>query len=310
MTDALQVVAIVGPTASGKSSLAERLAAELLTSIVSTDAMQVYRGMDIGTAKSYPHDERVRLYMVDVADVQDDYSVSLFQRDARAVIDNLLASSGIAVLCGGTGLYLDAIIDEMSFPAGETNGPVREAYEAIARDQGPQALYELLRSRDPDAAELIHPNNVRRVVRALEMSDEGISYASHHEGLLNRAPHYKAQVWGITMGRQRLYERINTRVDDMFERGLVEEVRTLAARGLRESTTARQAIGYKEVLEALDGTITMDEARELIKQRSRRYAKRQLSWMRRDGRTRWLDYDAIDEDEALALVLDSVRKDI
>lgn len=304
----LEAVAIVGPTASGKSSLAERVAAELHTSIVSVDAMQVYRGMDIGTAKSLPTTPGVELLMVDVADISQDYSVSLFQRDARVCVDGLLARGVPAVLCGGTGLYLDAVIDEMEFPTGETRGETRSRYEAIAEEQGADALHALLAARDPKSAELIHPRNVRRVVRALEMYDEGVSYAEQNANLRVRAPHYRTAIWGITMDRARLYRRIDERVDVMFEAGLVDEVVRLVERGLRDSVTARQAIGYKEVLDALDGTITMQEARELVKARTRRYAKRQLSWLRRDGRTRWLDYDMTSEDEAVQAILRDVER--
>ena len=303
MSEAGPVVCIVGPTASGKSSLAERLAVTLGSAVVSVDAMQVYRGMDIGTAKT-PVDERAcELMMVDVCDVGDDYSVRLFQRDARACVDALLAEGRTPVLCGGTGLYLDAVIDEMDFPAGQTGSAARERYEAIARDEGALALHELLRGRDPKSAELIHPNNVRRVVRALEMLDEGVSYAAKHEGLLARRPHYDALLFGITMDRERLYKRIDARVDAMVEAGLVDEVRALAEGGLAETLTAMQAIGYKEVVAYLDGALTLDEAIDEVKRRSRRYAKRQLSWLRRDGRVRWLDYDRLDEDEAARIVL-------
>ena len=288
MSEAGPVVCIVGPTASGKSSLAERLAVTLGSAVVSVDAMQVYRGMDIGTAKT-PVDERTcELMMVDVCDVGDDYSVRLFQ------------------LCGGTGLYLDAVIDEMDFPAGQTGSEARERYEAIARDEGALALHELLRGRDPKSAELIHPNNVRRVVRALEMLDEGVSYAAKHEGLRARRPHYDALLFGITMDRERLYKRIDARVDAMVEAGLVDEVRALAEGGLAETLTAMQAIGYKEVVAYLDGALTLDEAIDEVKRRSRRYAKRQLSWLRRDGRVRWLDYDRLDEDEAARIVLSAL----
>ena len=303
MSEAGPVVCIVGPTASGKSSLAERLAVTLGSAVVSVDAMQVYRGMDIGTAKT-PVDQRAcELMMVDVCDVGDDYSVRLFQRDARACVDALLAEGRTPVLCGGTGLYLDAVIDEMDFPAGQTGSAARERYEAIARDEGALALHELLRGRDPKSAELIHPNNVRRVVRALEMLDEGVSYAAKHEGLRARRPHYDALLFGITMDRERLYKRIDARVDAMVEAGLVDEVRALAEGGLAETLTAMQAIGYKEVVAYLDGALTLDEAIDEVKRRSRRYAKRQLSWLRRDGRVRWLDYDRLDEDEAARIVL-------
>ena len=301
------VVCVVGPTASGKSALAELVAERLGGPVVSVDAMQVYRGMDVGTAKTPPRERRVPLMMVDVADPTEDYSVRLFQRDARACVDGLLTEGLVPVLAGGTGLYLNAVIDEMSFPAGERGGASRDAYEALARERGSLALHALLSERDPASAELIHPNNVRRVVRALELLDEGVSYATHHEGLHERAAHYDAHIWGLTMARERLYARIDARVDEMLERGLVDEVRALAERGLTSDTTAGQAIGYKELLDALAGKTSLSEAVELVKRRSRRYAKRQLSWFRHDGRVRWLDLDELSLEEAAERVLSDLE---
>ena len=162
--------------------------------------------------------------------------------------------------------------------------------------------------RDPDSAALIHPNNSRRVIRALEMLDEGKSYATHHEGLLKRPPHYDVRIWAITMDRERLYARINARVDEMIAQGLLDEVSGLRAAGLSKERTAGQAIGYKEILDYLDGLISMGDAVELIKARTRRYAKRQLSWLRRDGRANWIDYDMISEASALKLIVDDYRK--
>ena len=293
-----RVACIVGPTASGKSAVAELVALALGSSVVSVDAMQVYRGMDVGTAKTPAAERRCPLLMVDVADPLEDYSAQRFQAEARACVDRLLSEGRVPVLAGGTGLYLNAVIDEMSFPAGEKDGELRRRYEALAREEGPLALHGLLASRDPASAALIHPNNVRRVVRALEMLDEGTSYAAHHEGLHERAAHYDALVWGLSMSRERLYARIDGRVDQMVAAGLVDEVRALAARGLSPELTAGQAIGYKEVLEALSGSCTLDEAVERVKLRTRRYAKRQLSWFRHDPRVRWIDLDEVDCEEA------------
>lgn len=301
------VVCICGPTASGKSALAELVALELGVDVISVDAMQVYRGMDVGTAKTPEAERRVPLRMVDVADVGDDFSVALFQRMARALVDERLASGLVPVLCGGTGLYLDAVVDEMDFPAGETGGEARRPYEELASREGPEAVWELLRARDPASAAEIHPNNVRRVVRALEMLDEGVSYASQRARLRSRPRHYEARLWGLAWDRQVLYARIDRRVDAMFAAGLVDEVRALVPRGLAGSSTARQAIGYKEVLDALEGRISMAEASELVKRRTRRYAKRQLSWLRRDGRVRWLDMGALTPEQAASLVVADAR---
>lgn len=297
------LVAIVGPTASGKSALAERIACELKTSVISVDAMQVYRGMDIGTAKVPVEERACPLLMVDVADVGEDYSVKLFQQDARACVNDLLAEGKVPILCGGTGLYLNAVTCDMRFPAGQMGGAQRRAYEEQLATEGADALYALLKQRDPQSAQIIHPNNARRVIRALEMLDEGTSYAQHHAGLKQLTPLYDVRIWGIEVERAELHRRINARVDQMFEQGLVEEVKELRAHGLAQSHTASQAIGYKEVLEALDGSISMDEACETIKTRTRRYAKRQISWFKHDKRVRWID--ASERDAAAAqIVLD------
>ncbi len=300
------LIAIVGPTASGKSALAEHIACELDTSVISVDAMQVYRGMDIGTAKVPASERACPLLMIDVADIGEDYSVKLFQHDARSCVNDLLAQKKVPVLCGGTGLYLNAVIDDMRFPTGEKGDARRLAYERELAEKGPQALYQQLAERDPQSAELIHPNNSRRVVRALEMLDEGSSYAQHHESLKALAPVYDTRIWAIDVDRATLYRRIDRRVDLMFEQGLVDEVVRLRALGLERSKTASQAIGYKEVLEALEGSLTLSEARETIKTRTRHYAKRQLSWFGRDKRVRWIDATDLDG-AARAIVLDLLR---
>ena len=300
------IVAIVGPTAVGKSAVADRVAQALATDVLSVDAMQVYRGMNIGTAKT-PVDERlVPLRLVDLVDPAVNYSAALFQRDARREIERLCAQGKPVVLCGGTGLYLRAALDEMDFPAGETKSEARIRYERLAEEAGAHALHELLRSRDPRSAEAIHEHNVRRVIRALEMLDEGISYADQKAAFSVPRPRYDAVYFGLTMERERLYQRIDDRVDAMIAAGLVDEVRRLMDAGAAPALTARQAIGYKELIAYLEGSCTLDEAIELIKMRSRRYAKRQLSWFRRDDRISWISMDKLDVDRAAFYILDEI----
>jgi tRNA dimethylallyltransferase len=301
------VACIVGPTASGKSVLADRVAHELGSAVVSCDSMQIYRGMDIGTAKAPASECLAPLLMVDVADPFENYSCARFQKDARGEIDALLGEGRVPVLCGGTGLYLDAVIDEMEFPKGEVEDERRSAYEELAEREGGQAVWNLLHERDAASAEAIHPNNVRRVVRALEMLDEGTTYAGQLKTLKRREPHYEARIFAVVRDRDRLYERIDRRVDEMFDAGLVDEVEGLLGQPRPLSKTAAQAIGYKEVIDALEGRATMEEARDLVKRRTRRYAKRQLSWLKRDGRAIELDLDALSLDEATARVVDTIR---
>lgn len=306
-----RVIAIVGPTASGKSSLSELVACRLGTSVVSVDSMQVYRGMDIGTAKTPVSERSCELLMVDVCGPTESYSVQRFQSDARMYVDRLLSKGKTPVLCGGTGLYLDSVIDEMDFPSGEYGDSRRSSYEKLAESEGNDAVYQLLVQRDARSAAMLHPNNVRRVIRALELLDQGISYAENHEGLLQRKPHYDASIWGIAMDRARLYRRIDKRVDEMFDLGLVDEVALLVERGLSKDSTAGQAIGYKEVIDFLDGSCTISEAIDTVKTRTRRYAKRQLSWLKRDGRTRWVDMDSLSIVEACDMICaDSIGVDL
>lgn len=295
----LSAVAIVGPTAVGKSDVADRLAARLSSEVLSCDAMQIYRGMDIGTAKMMPKECLAPLRLVDIVDPGVAYSAALYQSDARVQIERLLGEKRLPVFCGGTGLYLKAALDEMDFPSGELEDERRAGYQELAEHIGEEALHTLLAERDPESAAVIHPHNVRRVIRALEMHDDGVSYAQQKSKFSVPREHYHAMWFGLTRSREVLYERIDLRVDLMFEQGLVDEVRGLMDQGLGDALTSMQAIGYKEIIDALHGVSTMDEARELIKMRSRRYAKRQLSWFKRDDRIVWFDMDELTVDEVV-----------
>lgn len=300
------VIAVVGPTASGKSAVADLVAEALGSEVVSADAMQVYRGMDIGTAKTPVSERRVPLLLVDVADPTEPYSAALYQRDSRREIDRLRAEGRVPVLCGGTGLYVRAALDEMEFPRGEVDGAARQRYQDLAGKLGPEGVHALLAERDHESAALIHPHNVRRVVRALEMLDEGVSYARQSAGFSKPREHYPSLQFALTMDRARLYARIDARVDAMMRAGLLDEVRGLMDAGAADALTSRQAIGYKELIDALEGRCTIGEAVDLIKLRSRRYAKRQLSWFRRDPRITWLDMDVLDADGAARLIVDAL----
>ena len=295
----LSAVAIVGPTAVGKSDVADRLAARLSSEVLSCDAMQIYRGMDIGTAKMMPEECSAPLRLVDIVDPGVAYSAALYQSDARAHIERLHGEHRLPVFCGGTGLYLKAALDEMDFPSGELEDERRAGYQELAERIGEEALHALLAERDPESAAVIHPHNVRRVIRALEMHDDGVSYAQQKSKFSVPRERYHALWFGLTRSREALYERINLRVDLMFEQGLVDEVRGLMDQGLGDALTSMQAIGYKEIIDALRGAITMEEARGLIKMRSRRYAKRQLSWFKRDDRIVWYDMDEFTIDEVV-----------
>ena len=302
----VQVIAITGPTASGKSALADEVALRVGADVISADAMQVYRGMDIGTAKTPMAERAVPLQLVDIVDPDQAYSAALYQRDARHLIDNHIEKGELAILCGGTGLYIQAALEDMRFPQGEVDDTRRTRYNDMAESLGAAGTYQLLVERDPLSAEQIHPNNVRRVIRALEMADEGVSYAQQRSGFAHPTPVYSSLTFALTMDRGALYERIDRRVDAMMDHGLVDEVSGLIEHGMSDALTSRQAIGYKEIIDALSGLTTMEEAVALIKQRSRRYAKRQLSWCRRDPRTIWIDMDAYSLDQAATFIVERI----
>ena len=301
------VIAIVGPTASGKSKIADGLAEKLSGAVISADSMQIYRLMDIGTAKMNSDSCRAPLYMVDVCEPDTPYSAALYQRAAREVIDSCLERNQPPIVCGGTGLYVRAALDVMDFPTGEAEDPLRSKLQSYATTYGAEALYEELKKIDPESASVIHPHNVRRVIRAIEMAYAGESYAEQKAHFSHAESFYPTSYFGLTMDRDRLYQRINQRVDDMFERGLVNEVTQLVDSGYKNALTSMQAIGYKEVIDALDGKISIDESRDLIKLRTRRYAKRQLSWFKRDKRITWIDMDIHAEDSALNLIEESLQ---
>ena len=281
---------ICGPTATGKSELAQRLAIHAGGVVLSADSMQVYRGMDIGTAKVPPEKRLVEHFGLDLTDPDEPYSASLYQSYSRVVMDEAEEARRPVVITGGTGLYIQAALDDLKFPKGEqANNPIRERYSQMAEEKGSSAVWDELNKMDPKSAQHIHPNNLKRVIRALEMAHEGESYSERTHGLKEGSELYPALYIGLSMERSLLYERIGERVDAMREMGLVDEVRKLAEEGFASSLTARQAIGYKEILSAFEGEISLDEAFEDIKQATRRYAKRQGTWFRRDERIHWID---------------------
>lgn len=296
-----EVIAVVGPTAVGKSAVAEGLAVVLGAEIVSADSMQVYRGMDIGTSKQPAARRKVPYHCIDLVEPGSPYSAALYQRDARAALSDIEARGRRAVLVGGTGLYVRAALDEMEFPMGEYVSPVRDALEKLADELGRDGLHRLLQERDPASAALIHPNNVRRVVRALELLETGgPSYAEQAAHFADRKAAVPATIVGLMMDRAALYERIDQRVDAMMESGLIDEVSGLLDAGYRKALTASQAIGYKELVPVIEQGADLAEAVAAIKQATRRYAKRQMTWFRADLRVSWLDVTDMSPGEAVS----------
>ncbi|WP_063735904.1 tRNA (adenosine(37)-N6)-dimethylallyltransferase MiaA [Streptomyces sp. RTd22] len=295
-----RVIAVVGPTAAGKSDLGVALARHLDGEVVNADSMQLYRGMDIGTAK-LTEDERqgVPHRLLDIWDVTQTASVAEYQRLARAEMDRLLAEGRTPVLVGGSGLYIRGAIDALDFPG--TDPAVRARLEAELEELGPGALHARLAAADPEAGRAILPSNGRRVVRALEVIEiTGRPFTANLPG--HEAVYDTLQI-GVDVERPELDERITVRVDRMWKAGLVDEVGRLEAAGLREGRTASRALGYQQVLAALAGACTEDEARAETVRATKRFARRQDSWFRRDPRVHWLSGAAADREELLANAL-------
>lgn len=294
-----KVLAIVGPTAVGKTALAEGLALRLGGQIVSADSMQVYRGMDVGTAKPSAEERSVPYWCLDLVDPDEPYSAALFQRDARLAIAEIERSGFVPMVVGGTGLYVRAALDAWEFPPGEQEAPGRQRIEEWVEEHGADAAYQRLQSLDPASAALIHPHNVRRVIRALEMEEEGVSYAEQAKRFSERQAVYDVLFLGLIMDREKLYERIDARVDAMVAGGLLDEVSGLIDAGYRDALTASQAIGYKEFVPVIEHGADLGEAVESVKRATRRYAKRQLTWFRADHRVRWIDVTDLSQEESL-----------
>ena len=284
------IIAIVGPTASGKTRLSVELAAYVGAEIISFDSMQIYRGMDIGTAKPTAEEMgNIPHHMIDIADPTEDFSVSRFIEQADGILQDILKRGKPVILVGGTGLYVDSLMKGLEFAPLPQSG-VREELTAIALEQGIEVLMERLRAVDPESAERIHPSNQKRVIRALEVYLETGKTMTQHNLETQEKPDKYDPLWiGLDyVNRDALYDRIDHRVDIMMEQGLLQEVKDLLAQGLPESATALQAIGYKEILAHLRGECTLEEAKELVQRSSRRYAKRQRTWFRRNPEVNWL----------------------
>jgi tRNA dimethylallyltransferase len=290
----MTLIVICGATATGKSELAVELARELKGHIINADSMQLYRGMDIGTAKLSIEDRKgIPHHLIDVLTVREEASVAQYQVDARSIIDQLREKSIPAIVVGGTGLYIKAILDDLNFP--DTDPDVREKIAEQAEELGAEVMHARLEKLDPAAAAAIPKENVRRVVRALEVIElTGRPYTAN----LPRAGSTKypqAKQFGLVMERETLQERINLRVERMWEAGLVREVRDLMGEGLLEGRTAQAALGYAQVLKFAEGLISEAEAKEETKRATRQYARRQETWFSRDERITWINKAPIAE---------------
>lgn len=307
------LIAVAGPTASGKSSLALAICEEFAGELISCDSMQIYRRMDIGTAKP-THEEMAHVphHLIDICEPDEDFSAATFAEVATKAIANVLTREKLPVLCGGTGLYLDSVLKGVDYGEMEPDLAYRAEMQAYAEENGAEALHDKLKALDPEAAEAIHPNNIKRVVRALEIIHlSGMTKTEWDKQAIRRETPYRETVIALDYrDRETLYRRIEMRVDQMFEMGLVEEARALYDAGyLAPDTTAGGAIGYKELLGCLRGEMTLDEAKDTLKTATRHYAKRQLTWLRKNPSVHWFypdDYTS--QADFTSAVFDFIRK--
>ena len=308
------VCALVGPTGVGKTSAAIRLCAALDAEIVSMDSMQIYRGMDIGTAKPTAQErERARHHLIDIVEPSERFTVADYRARAFEAFDGILARGKLPLLVGGTGLYLQAVSFEMHLGESGADEALRsELRRAAGEPGGRERLHARLAQVDPQSAERLHPNDVRRVIRAIEIAEHALKNKSEQRETRVEGP-YRVLPYGLSLPREQMYARIDARVEEMMREGLVAEVEALLARGIepKEEGGAMQAIGYKEIISALRGECAMERAVALVKQGSRRYAKRQWTWFRHDPRVKWFDWTDYPDEAALLDALEqTMRRDI
>lgn len=301
------IICIAGPTASGKTALSIALAKELGGEIVSCDSMQVYKRMDIGTAKPTAEEmENIPHHMLSVAEPWEDFSVSKYCEMAAPIVDDILARGKTAIVVGGTGLYMDALIRGNAFAPCPSTG-CREKLEKLAADKGIEAVIQQLRAVDPESADRLHPSDKKRIIRAMEVYLETGKTITQHNLKTQQLPPRYAPVWFALEDAERstLYARIDRRVEEMLHLGLLEEIKALLAEGVPEKCTAMQAIGYKEFVDVLAGRCSLETATSLVQQASRKYAKRQLTWFRRNSAMHWLSREP---GESTAQILSKARQ--
>lgn len=306
------VVILTGPTAVGKTALSIALAKALHTGIISADSMQVYKHMDIGSAKIMPEEmQGVDHALIDVYEPDEEFHVVQFQHDAKAAMERMWEQNKLPLVVGGTGFYIQALLYDIDFTTEDADSALREKYERLAREQGVEALHDMLRAVDPQSAKDIHANNVKRVIRALEFYEKtGTPISAHNAMEREKRSPYGFAYFVLTDKREKLYERIDARVDAMMEQGLLDEVKALKKKGYSRNMVSMQGLGYKELLAYLDGECSLEEAVYIIKRDTRHFAKRQLTWFRRERDVIWVDKSAFDYDDEkiLKYMLEEIEK--
>lgn len=295
------LIILSGPTASGKTGLSVKLAEKIKGSIISADSMQVYRHMDIGTAKIKKEQmQGIPHYLIDEYEPFEEFNVAIFQARCKEYIDEIHKKGKLPILVGGTGFYIQSVLYSVNFEETEADNTYRTELTAYAKEHGAAALHEKLVLVDKESAETIHPNNVKRVIRALEYYKQtGKKISEHNKEQHSKEPAYYFRYYALTLPREVLYERINQRVDSMREEGLAEEVKKLLAMGCNREMVSMQGLGYKEILSALEGEDTIEHAFEQIKQETRHFAKRQFTWFKRERDVTWIDKGQFQNEEEL-----------
>lgn len=306
------LVILTGPTAVGKTSLSVELAKCINGEIISADSMQVYKGMDIGSAKIMKEEmDGVPHHLIDVLEPWEDFNVVVFQQKCKECMEGIYERGHIPILAGGTGFYIQAVLRDIDFTANDENTEYRSYLETLAEEKGAQHLHQMLLEVDPESAEAIHANNVKRTIRALEyyhLTGEKIS--QHNEREAEKENAYNACYFVLNDERSLLYKRIEQRVDEMVSRGLVEEVKSLVEKGCTRDMVSMQGLGYKEIVDYLDGKCTLDEAIYVIKRDTRHFAKRQLTWFKRESEVIWVDKPSFEykNDKILAFMIEKMKE--
>lgn len=309
--DKKPLIILTGPTSVGKTALSISLAKAVNGEIISADSMQVYKYMDIGTAKIKPEEmEGVPHYLISEFEPDEEFNVVKFQQYAKDYISRIYEKGKLPILVGGTGFYLQAVLYDIDFTENESDTSYRRELEQLAKDKGSEYLHSMLREVDPESAEAIHPNNVKRIIRALEYAKlTGERISVHNREQKEKASPYNYCYFVLNKDRARLYEAINQRVDQMMEQGLLQEVESLAKRGYGPELVSMQGLGYKELLAYLAGECSLEDAVNLIKRDTRHYAKRQLTWFKRERDVIWVDKDLYaSEEEILQALIQTLRE--
>lgn len=306
------LIILTGPTAVGKTSLSIKIAKETGGEIISADSMQVYKGMDIGSAKINPEEmQGVKHHLIDVLEPEEDFNVVTFQKLCKEAIKDIYQRNSMPIITGGTGFYIQSVLYDIDFTENEEDTIYRKELERIAATEGAEVLHKRLVEVDPASAEAIHANNIKRVIRALEFYEQtGTRISEHNEKEREKQSAYNSCYFVLTDERNKLYNQIDKRVDIMIEQGLVDEVKALKERGLHRGQVSMQGIGYKEILDYLDGEISLEEAIYIIKRDTRHFAKRQLTWFRREKEVNWIDKSTFDynEEKIVSFMKDTMRQ--